>query len=254
MRHADRFPLSPRVRLMFSGSRVLAVIPARGGSKGIPGKNLAILGGRSLVGHAAELAHSLDWLDQVVLSTDDPEIAAEAGRWDLQVVDRPMRLATDEASNVLVWQHAWLESEGRTDSRYDLGVLLQPTSPLRTADDVTECVRLLLMEGRDAAITVSPTPGHFTPEKTMKINEDGEMTPYVRDGFVHTRQKIPRYYFLNGYCYAAQRHRVVGEGRVHGPNTGAVIIDRPVVNIDEPFDLKMAHWLWGLESSTEEAG
>lgn len=236
---------------MFSGSSVLAVIPARGGSKGIPGKNLAILGGKSLVGHAAELAHSLDWLDQVVLSTDDPEIAAEAGRWDLQVVDRPMQLATDEASNVLVWRHAWLECEVRTGSRFDLGVLLQPTSPLRTTDDVTGCVRLLLSEGRDAAVTVSPTPGHFTPEKTLKIDEDNELTPYLRDGIVDIRQKIPRYYFLNGYCYAALRHRVVDKKRVHGPNTGAVIIDRPVVNIDEPFDLKMAHWLWGLASSGE---
>ncbi len=239
---------------MFSGSRVLAVIPARGGSKGIPHKNLVSLGGKSLIAHAAHLANSLSWLDFAVLSTDDREIADEGRRLGIEVVERPPELATDSASNIPVWQHAWLETERSTGDRYDIGVLLQPTSPLRTAKDVTECVQRLIADKRDAIISVSPTPGHFTPEKTIRITGTGDLIPYLGDGFTSIRQQIPPYFFPNGYCYAAKRHRVVDENRVHGPNTGAVIIDRPVVNIDEPFDLKVAHWLLRLESSAEEQG
>lgn len=227
---------------MYQGLRTLAVIPARGGSKGIPRKNLSIVGGRTLVAHAAEVVARLDWLDLAVLSTDDSEIATEGSRVGLELVDRPAGLATDMASNVSVWKHAWLESERRFETRYDLAVLLQPTSPLRATSDVTACVRVLVAEDRDAVITVSPTPGHYTPEKMMVI-EDGDLRPLSGDRFESTRQLIPDYYFLNGYCYAARRRRIVHDERVHGENTGLVIIDRPIVNIDDPFDLALANWL-----------
>lgn len=227
---------------MYQRLRTLAVIPARGGSKGIPRKNLATVGDRSLIAHAADLVARLDWLDEAVLSTDDSEIATEGSEVGLDVVDRPADLATDIASNIGVWKHAWLESERRWDTRYDLGVLLQPTSPLREASDVTDCVRVLVEEDRDAVITVSPTPGHYKPEKMMVVR-DGDLAPYLEDGFEAIRQRTPDYYFLNGYCYAARRSRIIDDGQVYGENTGYVVIDRPVVNIDEAFDLDLANWL-----------
>lgn len=228
---------------MYRGSRTLAVIPARGGSKGIPRKNLAIVGDRTLIAHAADLIARLDWLDDAVLSTDDSEIAAEGLRVGLEVVNRPADLATDAASNVGVWRHAWLDSERRFDTRYDISVLLQPTSPLREASDVTDCARVLVEEDRSAVITVSPTPGHYTPEKAMVVR-DGDLAPYLGERFEGIRQRIPDYYFLNGYCYAARRSRIIDDERVHGENTGFVVIERPVVNIDEPLDLDMANWLY----------
>lgn len=227
---------------MYREMRTLAVIPARGGSKGIPRKNLATVGGISLIAHAAALVADLDWLDQAVLSTDDSDMAAEASSCGLAVIDRPADLATDYASNVDVWKHAWLESEKRWETRYELGVLLQPTSPLREPRDVTACVKVLMDENRHAAITVSPAPGHFTPEKIVLV-EDGHLTPYLGDRFESTRQRIRNYYYLNGYCYAARRNRIVAEERVHGENVGYVVIDRPVVNIDDPFELELANWL-----------
>lgn len=227
---------------MYQGSRTLAVVPARGGSKGIPRKNLAVVGDRTLIAHVADLVASLDWLDEAILSTDDSDIAIEGSRVGLNVVDRPADLASDNASNVGVWKHAWLESERRWQTRYDFGVLLQPTSPLREASDVTDCVRVLVEEHRDAVITVSPTPGHYTPEKTMVVR-DGDLAPYLGEEFESIRQRIPDYYFLNGYCYAARRSRIIEDECVHGENTGFVVIERPVVNIDEPFDLDLANWL-----------
>ena len=232
---------------MLSGLAALAVIPARGGSKGIPRKNLALVAGRSLIAHAAELVASLDWLDRVVLSTDDDEIAEEGLRSGLEVIERPSLLASDNAENVHVWNHAWLEAEQLAGLRFEISLLLQPTSPLRKDDDVRRCVNELIEQGRDAVVTVSPTPAHFAPEKTMSIGESGELSTYLGDGFKSIRQDIPSYYFLNGYCYAARRGRVVDEVQILGPNTGAVIIDRPVVNIDEPFDLEVAEWLIQLE-------
>jgi len=235
---------------VFSGASVLAVIPARGGSKGIPRKNLSVVDGQSLIAHVAKLVSGLSWLDRVVLSTEDEQIAAVGRDHELEVVRRPVELATDEALSTDVWRHAWLEAETDVEARYDIGVLLQPTSPLRTGKDITRCLTSLINEEWDAVITVSPTPSHFSPEKTMTLNEAGELSSYLRRGITPIRQQIPQYFSLNGHCYAARRRRIVDEQRIHGPNTGAVIIDRPVVNIDEPLDLEAAEWL--IRRSTAE--
>lgn len=229
---------------MFDDIATIAVVPARGGSKGIPRKNLVHVGGQSLVEAALITALNLSWADVVILSTDDPEASDIGERLGVQVVDRPAALATDSASNVDVWRHAWLEAEDRAQTRFEISVLLQPTSPLRTGEDVTSTIRALVDGGYEAVTTVSRTPGHFTPEKLMVATGDG-LRPYLGDGFVSTRQQIPRYYYLNGYCYAAVRHRVIEEQRVIGPGLGAHVIDRPVVNIDDPFDLEIARWMSG---------
>ena len=118
--------------MAWQGRKVLAVVPARGGSKGIPRKNLCKVGGMSLIAHAARTARALDWIDRAVLSTDDEEMADEGRRHGLEVPFlRPAELASDTASGVDVWRHAWLESERHYGCRFDLSVLLQPTTPLR---------------------------------------------------------------------------------------------------------------------------
>jgi len=228
---------------MRRGLTVLAVIPARGGSKGIPRKNMMKLAGTTLVGHAAQVALSISWLDHIVLSTDDEELASEGVAQGLEIIHRPAALATDEASSVDVWRHAWLASEGARGEEFELGVLLQPTSPLRSADDVTASVDLLIEAERDSVISVSPTPSHFAPEKLIILDPEGGAGAYLGEGFIATRQAIPDYFFLNGYCYAARRRRIVEERRILGPNVGAHVIDRQVVNIDDPFDLDLAEWL-----------
>ena len=230
---------------MWRDLRVLAVVPARGGSKGIPRKNLQLLGGRSLVRHAIDLAKTVDLLDLVVLSTDDQEIAEEGRRAGIEVPAlRPEYLATDHATGHAVWRHAHLEAETRAGTQFHLSILLQPTSPFRDQSDVTRCIATLIEGNFDAVTTVSPTPSHFAPEKTMTLDDSGHLRPYLGDGFQSTRQLIPTYHHLNGACYAARRPVVLEAENVFGPNTGAVIMEGPMVNIDEPFDLEVARWLW----------
>ena len=239
--------------MSFKGLKVLAVVPARGGSKGIPRKNLREVGGRSLIGHAAVVAASLSWLDQRVLSTDDEEIATEGRRWGLEnPFLRPAALASDGANSIDMWRHAWLSSEAHYGTRFDLSVLLEPTSPLRQAADVEATVsRLLESEQYSGALTVSRTPAHFTPHKTLLIEDQGAIGYYLKDGGNFSqRQQIPPYFHRNGICYALRRETLIDRGLIIEPGRcAAVVIERSVVNIDDMLDLQLAGILMQNEQS-----
>lgn len=234
---------------MIDGQCVFAVVPARGGSKGIPRKNLRRVRGYSLVAHAAQIARALPWIDACVLSTDDHEIAAEGRRYGLDVPFlRPADLSGDTALSVDVWRHAWLAAEGHYGRRFDISVNLEPTSPLREKSDVEHAVRTLIDQNRMAIATVSPTPAHFTPHKTLTVSDEGTIGFYLDEGpDFSIRQRIGQYYHRNGVCYSAAREQVVSRRQIVDGNTGAIIIKRPVVNIDEPFDLELAEWLMGRQ-------
>jgi CMP-N-acetylneuraminic acid synthetase len=230
---------------MIDGLTVLAVVPARGGSKSIPRKNLKTVGGVSLVGRAAQVAAALPFVDAALISTDDAEIAAEAKAHGLDApFMRPPELSGDTATSVDMWRHAWLAAEAHYGKRFDLSVLLEPTSPLRRPQDVERTLLALIEAGAPAAATVSPMPAHYTPHKTLKINEKGEIEFYLQDGAKHSlRQGIPAYYHRNGLCYAVTRDHLVDKGCIIDRGAIAVVIDRPVVNIDDMFELELAEWL-----------
>ena len=232
------------------GLSVLAVVPARGGSKSIPRKNLKTVGGISLVGRAARVARGLDWIDAAVLSTDDEEIRAEGVRHGLDAPFlRPDEFAGDRAGSIPMWRHAWLESEAHYGRTFDVSVLLEPTSPLRRPDDVERTVTALLESGRRAAATVSPTPAHFTPHKTLTVDGDGVIGFYLPEGSRHAlRQTIPEYWHRNGLCYAVRRSTLVDGGTIIEDDCAAVPVTRPVVNIDEEWELELAEWLLSRQS------
>ena len=229
---------------MFAGHSVLAVVPARGGSKGIPRKNLRKVGGVSLVGRVGDLARSMDWLDATVLSTDDAEIAEEGRRHGLDVpFMRPSDLAGDLAGSHVVWRHALIAAEAHYRKQFDISILLEPTSPLRRAEDVEATIEALLVGAHKSAVTVSPVPAHFTPHKCLTVSE-GRIGFYHPDGAQHvSRHTIPTYYFRNGSCYALHRVTLLQEHIIIGDDCAAVIINRPLVNIDDPFDLELAEFL-----------
>lgn len=228
------------------GFTVLAVVPARGGSKSIPRKNLCHVGGISLAGRAAQMATSLPWVDRAILSTDDKEIAEECRAHGLDVpFMRPAELAGDLSTSVDMWRHAWLGAEKHYGMKFDISILLEPTSPLRQAGDMERTVRALLDGNHLAAATVSKAPAHFTPHKCLTVNDQGYIGFYLTDGASYSlRQKIPTYYFRNGVCYAVKRETLVDKGQILEERCAAVIIDRPLVNIDEPFDLELAEFLF----------
>lgn len=240
--------------MTIEGFNILAVVPARGGSKSIPRKNLQQVGGVSLVGRAAEVARSLPWLDAALISTDDMEIADEARRYGLDVpFMRPDELSNDTANSKDMWRHAWLAAERHYGKRFDLSVLLEPTSPLRRPEDVERTVRALIESGAPAAVTLSRTPAHFTPHKTLTLDAKNTVGFYLQDGARFARrQDIPDYFHRNGVCYALRRHHLLENNSIIEGGAVAMVIERPLVNIDDPLELQFANWL--LASGFAEPG
>jgi CMP-N,N'-diacetyllegionaminic acid synthase len=223
---------------------ILAVVPARGGSKSIPRKNLCEINGVSLVGKAASIVNSIQWINAAVISTDDEEIAAEGIKYGLSApFRRPTEISGDTATSVDMWKHAWTESEIFYGTRFEISVLLEPTSPLRTVDDVEKTVLKLLRGNHSSAATVSLTPAHFTPQKTLTVENDIIDFYHAMGSQYSLRQTIPKYYHRNGLCYAVTRDHLFNKNRIIDNETAAVVVERNVVNIDEPFELELAEWL-----------
>ncbi len=237
-------PVSTRLAsktTMWEAHRCLGIIPARGGSKGIPRKNLRQVGGRSLIGWAASTVASLPWLDAAVLSTDDEEIAAEGRAFGLDVpFMRPHELANDQASGVSAWQHAWKAAEDHYGKRFELSILLQPTTPLRRRADVEATLSALTEGDYRAATTVAPVPGHFAYQKQMKIGKDGSLQPLVGQTVQSNRHNSVASYYRTGACYAAWRQTVVEKGLLMEEGCAAVLIEPFTPNIDNVYELLLA--------------
>ena len=231
--------------MSYHGLSILAVVPARGGSKSIPRKNLAKVGGQTLLSRAASVCHSLDWIDHSVLSTDDSEIAAVGLAAGLEVpFARPSELAGDLSSSVEMWRHAWLACENIYGHQFDASILLEPSSPMRTPTDVEDTLRTMIESSSDSAVTVSRTPAHYTPHKTLLVDPSGSVTYYLPNGYLHdTRQTIPPYYHRNGICYALLRPTLIDHRKIIGDRCKALVTNRVVVNIDHPIDLQFCDFL-----------
>jgi CMP-N-acetylneuraminic acid synthetase len=141
---------------MIEGRTVLAVVPARGGSKGIPKKNLRAVGGRPLIARVGDVVRQVKEVDRAIVSTDDLEIADAAAEAGLDAPFlRPTDLSSDTASSLDVVIHALTTMEMADGRRYDIVVLLEPTSPLRTAEQVSAAIAMLVDGGWDSVWTVS---------------------------------------------------------------------------------------------------
>ncbi|TET51984.1 MAG: acylneuraminate cytidylyltransferase family protein, partial [Anaerolineales bacterium] len=188
--------------------RVLGVIPARGGSKGVPRKNLVQLAGKPLLAHSIEAARQAELIDRVVVSTEDEEIAAAARGWGAEVVPRPTELATDTAPTDPVLEHAVEYLEELDGYRPGLVVLLQPTSPLRPPGLIDACIERLLETGADSLLTVFQGHTFFwrRPNGELEANYDPEHRP--------RRQDIPsaeRYLLENGSVYVTCLGTLTGQ-------------------------------------------
>ena len=131
--------------MAYKNVKILAIVPARGGSKGIIGKNLRKIGDKSLIALTADIAQKTPYIDRVVLSTDNQEIFNEGEKCGLEIpFMRPSELAGDSALSVDVWRHAWVESEKTFKESYQVSLLLEPTSPFRKVADLEAVVDLLI--------------------------------------------------------------------------------------------------------------
>src|SRR5919202_3281699 len=213
----------------------LGLIPARGGSKGIPGKNLAPLCGRPLVAWTIGAACAARSLDRVVVSTDSEEIAATARELGADVLERPAELARDEVSMLDVLLHA-LEELGRPE----ILVLLQPTSPLRRAEHVDEAVALLRETGADCVVSVVEVPHRFRPGSLMAL-EGGRVVPL--GPVPATRHEKPVVYARNGPAVLVLRSERVGDDLYGGDCRPYLMEPRDSIDVDGPFDLELAELL-----------
>lgn len=231
--------------MSLSNKNILAVIPARGGSKGIPRKNLKCISGKTLIQHAVDITKKLDWIDATVLSSEDDEIIAHGQNLGLTIpYRRPAEFATDHAKSIDAWRHVWLECEKHQNKIFDISILLEPSSPMRLAGDIENVVKLLIDSQAFTVATVSKTPGHYTPHKTLEIADDGFIKSFLKDGLQYSiRQQIPEYFHRNGICYATTRDSLIEHFNLMEKNCLPFLINRHVINIDEPSDLQIAELL-----------
>ncbi|MCC7016143.1 MAG: acylneuraminate cytidylyltransferase family protein [Rhodospirillales bacterium] len=222
-----------------SGRTVLAVIAARGGSKGLPGKNVADLGGKPVVAWSVAAGRGSRCVDRLILSSDDPRIIRAARRAGCEVpFRRPARLATDTASVHDVLFHA-LDA---LDENFDYVVLLQAASPLRAAGDIDACVRLC---HRGGAPVVSVAPVAKPPHWTFALDSEGRLKPVVEARRVaDRRQDLPPIYAPNGAVYVARTEWLRRHRSFFGPETRAHVMPAErSVDIDTRLDLLLARAL-----------
>jgi CMP-N-acetylneuraminic acid synthetase len=222
--------------------RVLGLIPARGGSKGVPRKNIKLLGGKPLLQYTAEAALVARLLSRVILSTEDQEIAEVGQRCGLDVPFlRPDEFAQDDTPTLPVVQHAvsCLESQGE---RFDAVCLLQPTNPLRRAEEIDACIELLEATGVDSVLTVLPVPFEHNPhwvyfrdEENLLHLSTGEVAPVSR------RQNLPPAFHRDGSVYVTRRDVVMEANSLYGARVLGYEIDPELsMNIDSPKDWERA--------------
>lgn len=218
-------------------SHVLAIVPARGGSKGVPGKNVRTLAGKTLLEYTALAARDSGVIDRIVLSTDSDEIAEAGKRAGLDVpFMRPSSLAQDDTPMLPVIQHAveTLASDGWTT---DVVVLLQPTSPLRRPAHVRDAVTTLHQTNADSVVTVVELPRHLSPDYVMRI-DGGLLRPFLPEGARVTRRQDARpAYSRDGTVYACWRATLEKWGNIYGERCQPLILDAAdSLSIDSPAD------------------
>lgn len=224
---------------------VLALIPARGGSKGIPRKNIAPCAGRPLIAWTCLAAREATCLTRTIVSTDDREIADVAAAHGASAPFlRPAELASDTARSVDVANHAidWLERE--EGWRTDVLVLLQPTSPLRTARHIDEAFALLQPD-LDSVVSVVEVPHRYKPWAMLEL--DGGLLRYTQQGELpfdrQRRQGQPRLYTRNGPAVVVTQARTIRAGSHYGDRSAPYVMSQAdSTDIDEPYDLELAEW------------
>lgn len=223
---------------MYAEKRFLGLIPARGGSVGLPGKHLLRLGHETVLAWTARAAKASKLLDAVVLTTDDDELARAGRALGLDVpFRRPAHLATAEASTALVVEHAISQLEGQ----WDAVVLLQPTSPMRTAEDIDGAIQIFADSGAPACASVTRVRQH--PSWMYEIGDDMCLVPYLEALQPTRRQDLDPVYVLNGAVYVLPADADFRKGFVVPGTRAYVMPQERSVDLDTEYDLRVLHAL-----------
>ena len=229
---------------MIEGKRILAIVPARGGSKGLPLKNLRPLNGVPLVALVGQVVQKVPEIDRAIVSTDHDEIAQVAGKAGLDApFRRPPELSGDLIGDYDVLAHALAAVEAIDKVQYDIVLMLQPTSPQRTADHLRATLEKLISEELDAVWTVSKTDKKYHPLKQLELKDNLLQLWDKRGKAIIARQQLTPAFHRNGIAYAFTRACLCEQKTILGRRTGAVLIEELVANIDTEEDLQQAEKL-----------
>lgn len=232
--------------------KVLAIIPARGGSQGVPKKNIKILAGRPLIAYTINAALRSKYHPRVVVSTDDESIAEIAREFGAEVpFIRPSHLAKHDTPMLPVLQHA-IECLKKDGYNADIIAVLQPTSPLRTSEHIDQAISILLNTGADSVVSLCEA--EHSPYWMKKIDRAGRVTPFLdTEKEYNRRQDLPKVYRLNGAIFITRPDIIVKKGRVLGDDTRAYIMKvEDSIDIDTEFDFKIAELIMKEKSSSKE--
>lgn len=225
---------------------ILGVITARGGSRGIAGKNIKVLGNKPLIAYTIEATKKSKLLSRTIVSTDDAEIAGVCREYEAEVpFMRPQELAQDDTPHVPVMQHAIDFMEKRDGITFDYAVIFQPTSPFRTVDDIDGTIEKLIETGADSAVAICEWTD-TNPFKAKRLEGD-RVLPYFEAETSTQRQDLPRMYKRSGAVYAIKRDTIM-EGTLPHDLYGRTTVGYEVpversIDIDTPLDWVKAEYM-----------
>lgn len=221
---------------MFNGKTILAIIPARGGSKGVPYKNIRELAGKPLIAWTIEEAKKSQYIDRLILSSEDDQIIKIAKEWECEApFVRPVELALDDTPGIAPVIHAVI----KLNEKYDYVVLLQPTSPLRTVEEIDGCIKKCIKAGKNSCVSVCEV--RQTPYWMYKIDKNERLQKVLTTKEEYKRrQDIPIVYIINGAVYVAKTDLVLCNKSLMDDDTIAYIMSKEKsIDIDEENDLLM---------------
>lgn len=222
--------------------KILAIIPARGGSKGVPGKNIKMLGGKPLLAYTTEIALESKYFAEVMLSSDDEQIIEVARILGVQVpFVRPAALAQDNTPTIEVILHAlqWYKNQ---NIFFDAVCLLQVTSPFRTVDFLDKAIKKFIKSGCDSLVSVQQVPLEYNPHWTFEVNQEGNLTIATgEEKIISRRQELPKAYHRDGSIYLTKTKVLLNQNSLYGKST-TFIESSPEfhVNIDTAVDWEKA--------------
>ncbi len=228
----------------------LGIVPARAGSKRLPGKNVRLLGGKPLVAWAIEAARGARRLDRLVVSSDDERVLAVAASYEPGLpLRRPAELASDTSPSIDYVRHALSVIEERGEGPFEIVVIVQPTSPFTLPEDIDATVELLERTGADSAVTVVRLDHAVHPAK-LKVMEGDRLRPYLEDEAGRMAEhELPAVFVRNCSVYATRRH-VIDRGSIIGADCRGLVMPRErSLDINEELDFRLAEVLLAAPGS-----
>ncbi len=229
---------------MIFKKKVLIIIPARGGSKGIKLKNLRKINKKTLLQITIDFAKSLKFVDLITVSSDHPKILKITKKNKIHSTIRTKKLSGDRVGDFDVLKHAIKNTEKKTQTKFDIIIYLQPTSPFRKLKDVKKATEIMIRKSCDSIWSVSEASCKYHPNKILKLSKNKKLKLYTKPGEkVIARQQLSNIFIRNGLFYIFNKKKLLNEKKIYLRNMMPFITKHRYVNIDDKKDLKISKLL-----------